>query len=476
MISFAMLFYGFGLTISVLFIVCALGAPHFLQKVITPIFGVFEREEFKKFLRLGFIFLLVFGTYWALRGLKKSIFFKLDDASQIPYAKTLSIICLMLMIFLYNNLQNRYPRERIFYVLCVFFSGMILAFGIAFYYVQASPELIALRDGLPLVATHILGYVWYVFVESFGSLFLASFWAIATQITNPDSAKKGFSLVVAFGQIGGIVLPIILGVVSHELPRFHDMIPVLLCCVSTAALFFMMRWFLKVTPSYLLRNDFDATAKNVQDIEAHQRSGTFAGLSILRKSSYLWSILGVIGFFEIIGTIFDFRFDCAAQAALGKGAELTAYTLQYASFVNIVALILLLIGANKIMRYINVKTALSVVPLIFGGAIVSFFMFDSLSFLFWLMVCSKAINYAVAIPANKQLYIPISEKARFRAQAWVETLGSRGGKEMGSVLNMLFKPLALGFISLGIAAVWFFVALFLGKTYHKALEEKKLVC
>lgn len=360
--------------------------------------------------------------------------------------------------------------------LCIFFSGVILAFGIAFYYVQASPELIASRDGFSLLGTHILGYVWYVFVESFGSLFLASFWAIASNITNPDSAKKGFSLVVAFGQIGGIILPIILGAVSHELPRSHDGIPVLLCCASTAALFFMMRWFLKVTPPHLLRNDFDATAKNVHDIEARQGLGIFTGLNILRTSSYLWSILGVIGFFEVIGTMFDFRFDCAAQAALGKNAELTAFTLRYASFVNIVALMLLLVGANKIMRYINVKTALSAVPLFFGCATVSFFMFDSLSFLFWLMVCSKAINYAVSIPANKQLYIPISEKARFKAQAWVETLGSRGGKEMGSVLNMLFKPFALGFISLGIAVVWLFVALFLGKTYHRAIEEKKLVC
>ena len=57
--------------------------------------------------------------------------------------------------------------------------------------------------------SRILGWVWYVFVESFGSLVVALFWAFATDITTADSAKKGFSLVVMLGQIGGFIAPAI---------------------------------------------------------------------------------------------------------------------------------------------------------------------------------------------------------------------------------------------------------------------------
>ena len=46
-----------------------------------------------------------------------------------------------------------------------------------------------------------------MFVESFGSLIVALFWAFATDITSPESGKKGFSLVVMIGQIGGILGP-----------------------------------------------------------------------------------------------------------------------------------------------------------------------------------------------------------------------------------------------------------------------------
>ena len=37
-------------------------------------FGDFQREELKKFLKLGGIFALVIGVYWTLRPLKDSLF------------------------------------------------------------------------------------------------------------------------------------------------------------------------------------------------------------------------------------------------------------------------------------------------------------------------------------------------------------------------------------------------------------------
>ena len=51
------------------------------------------------------------------------------------------------------------------------------------------------------------------------------------------------------------------------------------------------------------------------------------------------------------------------------------------------------------------------------------------------MVGSKAVNYALNGPALKQLYIPTTPDVRFKAQAWIETFGSRSSKQDGSVFN-----------------------------------------
>src|SRR3989304_7730148 len=89
----------------------------FFQVIIKPVFGTFEREELKKFLRLGITFFLIIGSYWTMRGLKKAIFFKLADATQIPYAKIVSILILLPIVMLYSKFLDRFPREKMFYLL-----------------------------------------------------------------------------------------------------------------------------------------------------------------------------------------------------------------------------------------------------------------------------------------------------------------------------------------------------------------------
>ena len=64
-------------------------------------------------------------------------------------------------------------------------------------------------------ASTLLGYAFYMFVETYGSMIPALFWSIAADTTAPDSAKKGFSFIVAIGQFGGIVGPFFIA----SLPR-----------------------------------------------------------------------------------------------------------------------------------------------------------------------------------------------------------------------------------------------------------------
>ena len=51
----------------------------------------------------------------------------------------------------------------------------------------------------------ITGWLWYVYVESFGSLIVALFWSFTTDITDENAAKRGFPLIAMLGQLGNIV-------------------------------------------------------------------------------------------------------------------------------------------------------------------------------------------------------------------------------------------------------------------------------
>jgi len=459
----------------------------FFQWICRFNFGNFEKEEFKKFFRMGLIFALIIGVYWTLRPLKDSIFIQLVDKLQLPYAKTVSVLALLPLVMFYTKLLEKNSREKMFMILPAFYGIMVLAFSAVMALVQAPAAEIAERDTLYFLTTRGLGYLWYLFVESFGSLVVALFWAFAADTTAPASAKRGFPLVVAIGQMGGIVSPYAIGGLPHRLGLSTDFLSMACLGVLILLIIPLVRYFLRATPRKLLTS---FQGKNEKTEEHKQEPGFLEGLKLMLKHKYLIGIFAANFIYEIVVTIFDFNFKVAAGAEY-SGVALSNYLSLYGSSVNIVSLLCLLLGISNVTRFLGVGVALAAMPVIVGLALFGFLTLDSLAFLFALMVGSKAINYALNGPALKQLYIPTTPDVRFKAQAWIETFGSRASKEAGSIFNMLLAPLqkafgavagkgyylfASGCLGFPLLALWFITALFLGRKFRKAIDEKKVIC
>jgi AAA family ATP:ADP antiporter len=463
------------------------GLLGFFQWICRFNFGNFEREEFKKFLRMGLIFALIIGVYWTLRPLKDSIFIQLVDRMQLPYAKTVSVLLLLPLVMFYTKLLETNSRERMLVILPTFYGISVLIFAVLIYFIQVPKEEGVEPSLFFNVVTKIIGYAWYVFIESFGSLVVALFWAFATDTTKPTSAKRGFPLVVAIGQIGGIISPYTIGGLPHRLGLENDSLSMTILGILILFIIPLVHYFLRVTPKDLL-DSFEG--KNEKEEESKQEPGFLEGLKLLLKHRYLLGIFAANFIYEVVVTIFDFNFKVSASEQY-TGVALSNYLSIYGSSVNIVSLACLLLGISNVTRYLGVGVALALMPIIVGVALFGFLTLDSLSFLFTLMVGSKAINYALNGPALKQLYIPTTPDVRFKAQAWIETFGSRASKEAGSLFNMSLAPLqaafgqalgrahylmvsgAIGFPLLGL---WLIVAIYLGKTFKRALANKKVVC
>ena len=110
---------------------------------------------------------------------------------------------------------------------------------------------------------------------------------------------------------------------------------------------------------------------------------------------------------------------------------------------------------------------------------------------FWIMVFSKAVNYALNQPSLKLLYIPTTKDTKYKAQAWMEMFGGRSSKALASWVNTyrsvfqakygalagipMFLTLITGLSGVMIAA-WIFVALYVSKRYDTAIRKKEVVC
>ena len=436
---------------------------------------------------MGLIFAFIIGIYWTLKSLKDSIFIQLVDKMHLPYAKTASLISLIPILMFYTRLLEKTSKEKMLTILPAFYGVAILCFGLVMFIAQASQEEIDARSIIPFISTRLLGYSWYVFVESFGSLLVALFWAFATDITDPTSAKKGFPFIVAIGQVGGIICPYNISSLPHWLGLTTDSLSIAILGILSLSIVLIVKYFLRTTPKHLLKS----VHKNEKSDEKVSKKYDFLrGLRLILKHRYLRSIFAVIFIYELVITIFDFNFKLAAGATY-SGVALSNYLGFYSSSVNIISLLCLLLGISNVTRFLGIGVALTAMPIIFAMALFGFISLDSLFFLFTLMIGSKAINYALNGPALKQLYIPTTSDVRFKAQAWIETFGSRTSKEVGSLFNMLLGPfqsifgavagkanyiILSGFIGFPLLVVWFFIALYLGKNFTKAIKQEEVIC
>lgn len=459
------------------------------QKLMKPIFGEFEKEEFKKFLRMGVIFAFMIASYWALRPLKNGIFCTFVGPEQLPWAKTASLLIFFPLIMVYTKLLDAFKREKVFYLLSYIYGGLALIFASYLFFAtgKAVTGDATSASAFSYWFTLIVNYAFYIWVESYGSLLIALFWAISTDITSPDSAKKGFSFVVALGQFGGIIGPVLIAGLPNMLGYETNALSIVIVACTIFISMLLLKDFFKKTPSHLLTSYHGS---NEAAEEKEQEPGFLEGFWLLISHKYLLGIFAVIAFPEIIMTIVDMHFNTLASQHY-TGTELTRYLGYYGSSVNFFALLFLLLGAGKITNIFGLGMSLLLMPFIYGLAMLGFISLNSLNFLFVLMACSKAVNYALNGPAIKQLYIPTTHDVRFKSQAWIETFGSRGSKEAGSIFNMLLGPLRkqLGviagtarhamyasYLSFALIFAWFFIAIFLGKKHRHAIAEKKVVC
>lgn len=443
-------------------------------------FGDFHKEELKKFLKLGAIFALVIGVYWTLRPLKDSIFSSIVGVTYQPMAKWASLIVLFPLVIFYNKLVDKFSREKLFYVIGTAYLIGSIIFGLLFYH-----STIGLAN-TAVDSTRLVGWFWYVFVESYGSIVVALFWAFAADLVSPNSAKRGFPLVVMFGQLGAILGPKYLTPLGKNV--FGTSAPtVMICGILIAIMMLFVYIFMRTTP----KSEMSGYHRKDEGAAKEVEPGFMEGLVLMLKQPYLLGIFAAIGIYEIIITIIDYYFKFLVCQEYTTEATRSAYLGDYAVWVNVVSFLCLLFGISNIQRRLGIKVSLVLMPLIVLAMVLSFKAYPVVHVLLWIMVAAKAINYALNGPALKTLYVPTSHDVKYKSQAWIETFGSRGSKAAGSGVNMLqstfTKKLGVdaglaafiafsSYLSFGLIAAWILVALYLGKTYEKAVEQDKVVC
>jgi len=451
-----------------------------LKRIAQTIWGKFEsKDEVIKFSLLGIIFGLIIGCYWTLRPIKDSIFAAMVGVDYQPMAKWLSLVIVSALVLVYGKLVDTFSRDRVFYILTVIYA--LAAFSFA--WVFSNPDL-GLQN-TTLDPMRITGWLWYVYVESFGSLIVALFWSFTTDITNESAAKRGFPLIALLGQFGNIVGPLFLR--AEYLGYTHSGPVVTIAGFMTLAIGVLIWVFMRVVPASQL---VGYEGKDVKHDKKHEEPGFFDGLKLLFTQPYLMGIFLIITIYEIVITIIDFQLKSAARSAYPTEKAMANFLADFGVMTGVISMACVLLGINSIQRIMGTTASLVFVPLLVAMGVVAVWVHPTLSIVFWVMAIGKAINYALNQPTIKQLYIPTTKDTKYKSTAWIEMFGSRGAKASGSGVNAIklfltknYGPAGMAMFlnvsvgaSLGLIGVWLLVVMYVARTYNKAIANNEVVC
>ena len=455
-------------------------------------FQELHEQEIRKFKLLGITGFFIVGTYWLLRLLKQTIFFKIAFPVELgwaehqgslfqPIAKFWSPFVVLAVVLIYSKLIDLVKKHQLFYIICTFYGIFFL--GIA--------GLMFIRDwyGNAALGKELLagvGWVSYFAIESFGSLAVALFWSFTNSITTTESAKHGFSLIISCMQLGAIGGSLLL-LTSESIGALWPFI--LISSFFIFAVVGMIAYFMRVIPAAELVGNKAAAATEKEKEGFFE--GFFSGIVLLMTRPYLLGVLIVSTFYEIAMQIVEYQMNRQAAICPEYESE-TAFCWFEGMFglgVNLIAFFVALLGTNYIIKRLGLRLSLLVYPITFAIALAGlFFVFKTgatgttlLWATFATMLVIKGMSYAFNNPVKEMMYIPTSKDAKFKSKGWVDMFGGRFAKATGARITNIYKQniadliLYGTFFSYGLIGIWIIAALYVGKKNQQLVHNGEII-
>jgi len=448
-----------------------------------------DKQERNKIFWLTVAFFCVIGSYTVLKEMKDVLFAQIVGAQYLYKVKFLSMFVLLPATLLYAKLVDHLSR----FSLLVFYSTLYGVGGFVIAYFLQDPVMgIANTASSP---DRLFGWIVYLFYEGLMPFVISVFWSFANSITNPETAKKGYTLLIAGSKLGGMftaglawalfVSTSFLGKLGWSSVFTHQIILVsssVMLAISPAIIYILLK-----TAQKKSLDGYEAVHKyeQKQEEKGESETGALSGLIMMFKYPYILGIFGMMFFYELVNVVLGIQRAVLVQAASKDAAAFSGTMFEQRFWMHFVGFILSFFGTRVLVKRLGEQVCLMLIP-IFTGILLIYFMltYNEQAILFVFMALG-ILNYAFASPLREALYIPTVKDIRFKSKAWIESFGQRFAKACGSgvigsiqALAVIGTPLYLalfsGFFAI-VVCLWTLVAYLLGRKYASVIKKGQAI-
>jgi len=401
---------------------------------------------------------LILTAYYVMKPVREALILAQPGGAEIKsYAMAGQALLLVAVVPAYGALAARLPRRRLINVVTAFFVACLPLFYLA-------AEL-KLPVGVPF----------FLWIGIFSLMVIAQFWAYANDLYTPEAGKRLFALV-AFGASSGAVFGAFISGRLISVLGVHAMLLVASAILAASLLLFNLI-------DLRARARGAPAARSQDDTEAALGDGN--AFALVLRNRYLLLIAALILLLNWVNATGEYilssivtraaEADVAAGrlAAEKEGAFIGAFYAEYFQVVNVAGMLLQLFVVSRIVKFIGVRYAVCILPLVALGSYAVAAIVPSLVIMRWVKTAENSVDYSLQNTVAQMLYLPTTREEKYKAKQVTDTFVVRIGDVLSSATvfvgtSMLALSVSqFAMVNVVLVVLWLVTAFLLGREFDR---------
>jgi AAA family ATP:ADP antiporter len=414
-------------------------------------------------------FFLVITTFWILKPIKKTFFLSYYRTSGVDIlgwhlsapqgeliAKVANMAVAALAVIVFTMLARRLHREKLSLVFAAFF---IVTLGLYSAAISWRTDWVA--------------WTFYLYGDLYSTIMVATFFAFLNDSFAPESAKRLYGPIIFGGVLGGSLGSWFLAELVDAVSQPSWM----WICAGLNVAIAVLAWIagiLAAKPSGAAREE---KAEEPAPKKA-EKNAAIEGASLVLRSPYLLSIVGIVGLYEIVSTVLDFQFSATVTELVPQADMDNHFTTVYA-ITNGASLFVQLVVATAVLNFFRLRVALLMTPFVILAASIGFMAVPVLWVGSFLNTADGAFAYSINQSAREALYTPTTRDEKYKAKAFIDMFVQRFAKSIAVFVTLLITSIFTDFssvrwlsvVTIVVVALWMGAAWYAGGRFRQLTGE-----
>jgi AAA family ATP:ADP antiporter len=361
----------------------------------------------------------------------------------LPWMFTATFVAMLAAVPVFGAVVAKLPRRRFIPLVYHFFVANIAIFWL----------LLTLG-----VAREDVARVFFVWISVFNLFAVSVFWSFMADVFSSEQGKRLFGFIAAGGSAGALLGPLVTVAIVGA--------------IGPANLLIVAAVLLELAVLCARRLEFAEPAPTASAETNGLGGGWLAGLAMVLRSPYLAGIALWVFFLSLAGTFLYFQQANIVAAASTDPAVRTRIFASIDLAIGVLTILVQFFATGRLIGRFGVGRAAAFLPLVFGLGFLALAWTPQLLVVIAFQAIQRTANFAISNPAREILFTVVDREEKYKAKNVIDIVVFRGADAVSGWIFALLRGagLELAAISLAtvpLAAMWFVLALVLGRAQER---------